>query len=364
MRYIPVFISFAMATLLSWPSQGQDADLLLDKLKHGIEENEKKLLNVRVDGTCYAERLNETTRQWELALDDSVTAWYEGVPRGKRRIEHHKTVSSWKNGAAPFLEEAFNVAYNGRNTQTLWTRSGPLKNPSSRLHGDIVGGMDWAFMGEFATGWRYSLYGAFEESGRLSTVFRLRRNMLRAQEVKFNGVACIKFEVVLPNGVPVTVCYFDPARGYALLEYERGRGDGVVVEKRLIDSLVEPAPEVYYPSKARTERMTDAGTVRERESYEASAVVANDPSFSDDLFTIKWPPKTRVRDLIATNTFVVPEAGQPERPVSEKTQDRVPLAVSPARPDGGRSRVWAVVVGVGIVAVLVIVPISCLRRKK
>jgi hypothetical protein len=352
MRSVLSAIALAMATGLCRQSQGQESDALLEKLKQGINSTEKKLVNLRVEGVCYAERLNEETRQWELALNDSVTAWYDGQPRGKRRIDHHKTVSPWRNGAAPFLEETFSVAYNGRITQTLWTKSGPPKNPSTLLHGDITKGMDWAFMGEFATGWQYSLYGAFEESGDLSGVFRLRKDMLQVREVMFNGVACIKLQVVLTNGISVIACYFDPARAYALLGYERGRGDGILVQKRFVESLLEPVPGIYYPSKARTERMSDDGTLREWEDYQASEVVVNDPNFSDELFTIKWPPKTRVRDLITTNSSVVSGDEQPERVINEKAQEpvRIPIASAPS----GKTRIWILVAEIGIVIVVAV----------
>jgi hypothetical protein len=337
--------------------------MLLQTLKNGIEVNEMKLLNVRVEGRCRSEEFDPGSQQWELVLDESVTAWYEGVPLGKRRIDHHKSISKWINGTTPFLEEEYTSAYNGQIKQTLWTKRGSSKAPPTSPHGEIEKGMRKELMNEYATGWTYSLYGAFEISGRLSTVFRLPKNQLNVNAVTFNGVNCIQLQVILPSGMPAITCYFDPGREYALLGVERSSGNGVLVEKWKVDSLVEAAPGVYYPSQATWESLSQDGKVVRRQTYQASAVVANDSNFSDDLFTIKWPPKTRVRDLITTNKYVVPDAGQPEKPVSEP-QSRIPLAATPTRPVGGRSRLWVMVAGVGVVAVLVIVPVSRLRRKK
>jgi hypothetical protein len=334
----------------------------LQTLKHGIEDNEQKLLNVRVDGASRIDSLDQTSQKWELKAEDSVTAWYEGAPRGKRRIEHHKLVRRWINGTAPFLEESFTTIYDGRITQTLWTSSGALDNPSHRLRGQIEAGMPVAFMYESATGWEYSLYGAYEESGHLSNLFHLPSTQLLARETSFGGVACVQLQVTMPNGVPVITYYCDPARAYALLGCERARGDGVVVLKWQVDAFVEAVPGVYYPTAA-TKELTLGNGRRERTTYQASAVVANDPNFSDDLFTMKWPPKTKVRDLTTTNTFIV---AADDKPINQRIEGQIgqvrsnavmmpeptqtaPVASSPDR----RLRVWLVVAGIGIMVVLV-----------
>lgn len=364
MRHAAVITSVTMVMLLCWPSQGQDQDALLQKLKQGIEENQKKLLNVRVEGTCLDESMNLTNRQWEFDGSDSVTAWYERVPSGlgRRRIEHKRLVSPWANGTAPFLESAFTTVYDGRITKTFWTRNGPISNAVAVLRGQINAGMSAPFMHEFATGWNVSLWGGFDPPNRMSDLFLFPKDQQRATETMLDGTPCIEFQVILPNGIRALAYYFDPARGYAPLKCERAGGDGVVAYSWSVQSLVEAAPGVFYPTSATREYTLHGGELNAQVMYQASSVVANDPKFSDDLFMLEFPPKTRVRDLITTNTYVVPSE-LPEQPVSGNTQDQIQLAApSTTGPGGSGSRVWVVVAGIGI-AVIVIVALAVRLRR-
>ena len=189
--------------------------------------------------------------------------------------------------------------------------------------------MDKAFMYECATGWDYSLWGAFESSssGYLSSLFHRPSVELHAQQITFNGAACIQLQWI-PAGVPFLTCDLDPSKGYALLGCERAGGVGQTVVKWVVDSFIEAAPGVYYPSRATKEFFSDNGQVEERVSYQASSVVANDSGFSDDLFTMKWPPGTRVRDLVTSNTYVV---GSAETQNERETKQRQPIAAKPTR---------------------------------
>jgi hypothetical protein len=100
--------------------------------------------------------------------------------------------------------------------------------------------------------------------------------------------------------------YFDPSRGYAILFHEEY---GVLTT---VDELSEPAPGVFYPRKATCEVRSNTGAPEHKTLYEASAVVANDPNFSDDIFTINWPISTRVEDRINGSQFTVGQTDGPE----------------------------------------------------
>ena len=76
-----------------------------------------------------------------------------------------------------------------------------------------------------------------------------------------------------------------------------------------VQKLVEAGPGVYYPAKATWLTKYASGQPLHKRIYEASAVVANDPKFSDDIFTIKWPPGTTVYDDTSRTSFRV--RGQP-----------------------------------------------------
>jgi hypothetical protein len=72
-----------------------------------------------------------------------------------------------------------------------------------------------------------------------------------------------------------------------------------------VEQFVQVAPGVDYPTKAFAEGFLPNGDPITRSQYEASMVLANDPHFSEDVFTINWPPGI----TIVTNNI----AGSPDK---------------------------------------------------
>jgi len=288
-------------------SHAEIPQTLRQDLEREIQSNETKLLNVRVEGSSYSERWNDSSQEWEYNGEDHATSWFEGVPRGKRRIDHHKWVAPWVDGLAPFLEQTISSIYDGRISQTLQTRSGPSNAVSSSGSGDIEPGLSLG-VASAASGWGYSLYGAYEHSGYISRLFTSSPvTQLLVQKTSFNGIECIKLDVFI-SGLRTVTFWFDPQRSYALIGCDNYYGDGSssIARSMIVHELSEVAPGVYYPTKATSQSNLGNG-MRTRSRFEASSVVANDPKFSDDIFTMNWPPQTRVRDLISSNSFVVGE---------------------------------------------------------
>jgi hypothetical protein len=151
---------------------------------------------------------------------------------------------------------------------------------------------------------------------------------LRVTESTLNNVRCIQ---LVEDGTYATTWYFDPARNYAILGCELSQTNGLVLARWIVDKLLEPVPGVYYPVKVSSYGSTQTGEPAWRATYEASKVVANDPNFSDDIFTIEWPEGTVVQDKVSGTRFTVgASAAETEKRIRDQVK-KVKEAMSKRR---------------------------------
>jgi hypothetical protein len=317
------YIAVLLVLVVSLTAIGDDNEALLRSLRQAVELNENRLLNLRVDGRCYWEIWDEQAKTWNYGGETTVTAWRLGVQSDKARIDYHQRFLPLEDGPAPYTDESFVVANNGSVNQTLFTKTGVPESPLAHPRGHIDAKREPSLDTECATGWQHSIYGASGLVGgtvRFSTVFapETRRVVnLRARQTEFNRTACLELKYGI-RGFEAT-CYFDPTRNYAMLGGERSR-NGVVIDRWTVEKLLEPDSALYYPAKVITYVFSPNGQPRSRGTYEASTVVANDPNFRDDIFTIQWPVGTVVHDKISGITFTV---GQSASDVDKAIADQV-----------------------------------------
>lgn len=126
---------------------------------------------------------------------------------------------------------------------------------------------------------------------------------------KYNGLACNQVTLEEYGGKIRTDWFLAPSRNYALLGWKMdmpGSSHECVVEE-----LIEPAPGVFYPKKAAFYVVGRNGKPSSLITYEGVSIVANDPNFSNDIFTIQWPTGTILRDEVLGTTFEIsPPAGE------------------------------------------------------
>jgi hypothetical protein len=287
-----------------------------DDLLNGIRTSEKKLLNLRVDSKCFYTEWDETKQDWQYVSETHETAWYDGKPGGKARVDTHKAIGRWEKGATPFAQYSVSATYDGRVGRQLKIESGPAGSPTETLEGEMTTNRPFFLEagGGFSTGWPCSLYGCKDQlKRRLSEYLERWKKSPLAQcsvsSVQFQDRDCIKLVVEVRHpkfGQQKETWYFDPSRGYAILFDEMGWGREVTVEK-----LSEPAPGVFYPVRATFQSQKHGDRPKTKAQYEASAVVANDPNFSDDIFTINWPMGARVEDRVNGSQFTVGQSDGP-----------------------------------------------------
>ena len=304
--------TFCVFILMGTPvhATAEQPQISLYELKEHIMDNENKLLNLRVDGRRHSEEWDNVSNEWKYSGEQEVTAWFINAPGSKFRVDCHKEVGPWTGGTAPFAECIYSKAYNGLAGQRLTLKAG---DPDSRPFSDglVRGERPKITAGAaFTSGWELSLYGWGDRNGyRLSDLIESSAKRLTSgggtlsvQNARFNAKQCV--QLIIDDSTR-QVFYFDPEHGYALIGYEKSTLDGVITNKVVVEKILEPVPGVYYPGRATRSLFKVSGEPREKAIYEASNVVVNDPSFEEEIFTIKWPPGTRVTDEIANLTFTV-----------------------------------------------------------
>jgi hypothetical protein len=354
------------------PSLAAGGPELLERLREQMPKSEAQVFNLRVDGESKTETWDAAAKQWKYSGEAMVTAYYEAGPKGKARVDFHVQIAPWTGGPAPFGQETFTVAYNGRTSQKLHKTVGPLGEARENLRGQIAADRDENILvGHWSSGWEYSIYGFWDYKGqRLSSIFDSSGLILSAEEVEREGMNCVRLQA--DGQGERHIWYLDPARGFAILSYERfGGPKRSILTRMTVQRLVEAGAGVYYPTEGTSEGFLPDGTLFNRSRYSASNVIANDPSFSETVFTFEWPRGTVVEDKIAGKVFIAgKEQPKPEFP-EQRPQVQPAPAVQSAAPTGSghqrsadRLRVVAFVIGALAVLALVMIGAVRLSRRK
>jgi hypothetical protein len=296
---------------------GADSPIDLAALKQSVNDSERALQNIRIVSSIVRERWDSATHAWKYNGEAKTSAWYVGLPKSKAKVQVDKDVLPWIEGTAPFTEQSFTLAFDGKTGARLDVASGPLKSPRQMLEGKVTGDRPEYLqeLNDHVTGWGYSLFGALDFAGsRISNLIPVQQTKaVSVSHEQVNGVPCISIVAGVPSG-SVDQYDLDPARGYALLKHERRTKDGVVAQRLTVSSFIKAASGVYFPKDAIDENLFapggKPGQPYARVRYTASEAVANDPAFSDEVFTIKWPPGTDVDDRIRGVDYNVPQANK------------------------------------------------------
>jgi hypothetical protein len=137
---------------------------------------------------------------------------------------------------------------------------------------------------------------------------------IRLSREEVNGVAALR----LAFGDPLkseTRYWLDPARGYAMLKFQQKEPDRIT-EERVVNSLVEAAPGVWFPTSAHVDLLRlDIDALRKdptssqrrmvRQQFRAAAVVVNDPQFDNAVFTVPIPEGYDVVDEVRGVTYTI-----------------------------------------------------------
>ena len=288
---------------------------------------ERPFLNLKVESERWVETkvdLSDPCESWQRTpIYVSCTAWFGWGPKGKGRIDVHKQVLKWRDGAAPYGESSYSVNFDGQDGRVVhYTRghSGktfPLKE--GKLLPDAPEQLRDNFLAS-CTGALYTVSFYFNENdGRtFSKLFRasmtpaaLEAKAFEVAIEEFEGIECIKFSSN-PTKRFQKSWWFDPSCGFALLghKYTVTREDGSerLVRSIKVTKLKEVADGVWWPMEVTSVRAPfEPNEPYKRFVYRASNVVANDSNFDESIFTIPFPEGYKIEDEVEGRTYTVGE---------------------------------------------------------
>jgi len=321
---VPILLLASLTIVQAEQSKSILSPQELKQLAPIIEAAEKSIFNLKIESELWVETkvsLSDPCERWQRTpIYVASTAWLEGNPfdqdpnRGKVKVDVDREVLEWKEGAAPFSESSYSMGFDGQYGRIAYHTSGPMTKTfpikKGRILPDTPKRLRSGWCDRF-TGARFSLNFLF--SGRedtLSNRFRWASdpNSLAASCFEFTpgeefaGVECIKIATRGVKGWQENY-WIDPSRGFALIGHKSTSiledGSEQVISSMKVSKLKEVADGIWWPTEASIIlRPYASGRPYQRFVYRASNIVANDPNFDDDVFTVPFPNGYLIDDKV------------------------------------------------------------------
>jgi len=324
----------------SFTAHGEQSESVLSpeqlkELAAKIDAAEKRLHNIKIGSEVWVEtkaNLSDPCEPWQLTpVYVSSTAWFEGRPGVKARVDVHKEVLRTLQSKYPYSQKSYSMGFDGQCGRIVYHTMGQLgktfPHREGRIFPECPNSLKWGWYGRF-TGIDFTLNFFFEgKDYTFSDLFRW------ADDPNTTVPSCFKFTREVFQGVPCIkigtkgtkwfhkIWWLDPSRGFALLghKYVARLADGTERIRRFIkvSKLKEVAPGFWWPMEAYIlsaptesgptyERFVyGASKLYERFVYRASNVVINDPNFDENIFTVPFPVGYLIDDQVAGRKYVV-----------------------------------------------------------
>ena len=297
----------------------------IKELAKQIKAVENKLHNIKIQSEGYIERRTSTAEPWiKTPIYVSSTAWFDGRPKGKSRIDVHKQVLEWKDGAAPYSESSFSLGFDGQFGRSAIHSTGYSGKTFSHKKGKLTKSqkdLGWSWSDQY-TGIQFTLNYHF--SGRQHTFYDIFKHGSEANYIdkfpfkfsheKFEGIKCIKVSTKNPKSKTKQESWWlDPSRGFALLGYKwtgiDKDGNEQLVRSINVTKLKKVARGIWWPMEVSMISSSQGWSDKpwERFIWRASNVVANDPKFNETVFTVPFPEGYLIDDKVAGKKYRVGE---------------------------------------------------------
>jgi len=297
------------------------------KLISEIKASERSLSNLKVESEAWVEEKSSTSslsdpcEPWKrTAICAITTAWFDGRPKGKRRVDVHLEVTEWREGAAPYFEKSYSLGFDGQYGRIAEHSTGYSGKTYPSRRGEILPSVPRQLKLKYlysCTGRQFSSIFFFGEEGFTFSQLAEASITPAALEAKtfeftleeFQGVECIKLGSGHQKWGHISY-WLDPARGFALLGHDNisVREDGAerVSTRIRVTKLKEVDPNTWWPMEAYVESdRHEPGEPYKRTVYRASDVVANDPNFDETIFTVPFHDGYLVDDQVADRKYTV-----------------------------------------------------------
>jgi hypothetical protein len=298
----------------------------LKQLVPAVEAPEKSVFNIRIESEIWVDRkvsLSDPCEPWQRTpIYVASTAWFDGSPGGKARVDVHKQVIEWLQGAAPYAESSYSISFDGKHGRVVnhtighsgktvpRKRARIMPRPPKRLTSGwypTFTGVRFS-MNFFFVGRDLKFSQIFNEASQPDSAAASWFGFTREP---FAGVQCIRITSKRTKAHGREESYWlDPGRGFALLGSERKSvlpDDTEQVKSRIrVKKLKEIVPGIWWPIEATLETLsTVPEKPYERIVYRALSVAANDPDLDEAIFKAPIPPGYLVDDEVAGTEYIV-----------------------------------------------------------
>lgn len=280
----------------------------LDELISQIAAAEKRLVNVKVECEASEEERALPTDPWKpTGVTVSCTAWFNGLPKSKGRVDVHQETLRHEQGS--FLQRSFSASWDGQTGRMVRHAAGDPGAMVEEKRAEILPSAPHNVASDYCaltTGTGFCLN--FLVNNQKKTFSALLKGMKAAGRAKlsvvreqYQGADCVRISIGEPNSG--LAYWLDAEHGLVLRGYESAaerNGRRWVAERKAVTEIVEAAPGVWYPQRAFQEyQIVDPNRPREKRLlFHASKVVANDPFFDEGVFRAPIPSGYIVTDEI------------------------------------------------------------------
>lgn len=316
---------FAKAEKLISPLSVEDVKALIPQ----IESVETSLSNIKIESELWGEtktNLSDPCEPWKRTpIYISSTAWFKYPPSTKGRVDVHKHVLEWQEGIAQYINESYSLGFDGHYGRTANHTFGHSGTTYSSKKGEILTdapknlGTSWC---NTFTGRRFSLHFFFNNDLEISSFSKFLREVTSVNVVKhnafefnlveFQGAECVKIDSILDRNIAHVTYWLDVSHGFALRGYElvnvHKDGSELLVSRITVSKLKEVEAGLWWPIEA----FAESGPLKPENTYKRLVyrtlnVVANNPNFNENVFTIDFPNGYLIDDQITGKRYRVGE---------------------------------------------------------
>jgi hypothetical protein len=294
-----------------------------------IEFIEDSLFNVRMDSNSVFDYGPSATGPWTRTPKCMLASAIFGGKEGqKAKIDVHKNIMPWKQGAAPYLDMKFSVSYDGEKGMYKKDSISYGGKTKKRKEAIVVSEIPWELRThgyDKLLGLKSSIFYYHSDNPNNITFSRLfeivaslmmqkenpgivkkagadmpkgkRNTKMLAFREDLNGIECIRIGIELISGAGREAWWLDPNRGFSLLKYEHYKkdkeGEDVLVNSIEVVELLEASGDIWWPTKSilidRRPGQQKPEEIYSRLTCIVSSVVVNDVKLKSDAYEIQLP---------------------------------------------------------------------------
>lgn len=301
----------------------------IEEILKGLVANETGIRTLHIKHfDCTRQTLAAGGANWQsIPWRLSGSAWYES-PGDRCRIYFSKQVMAWVDGDAPWAETELDISYDGTEGRVAHIRSGSFGKPLLRErdgqrfpHRPPTDATDRFTACAIGKTFSLAFFRMRQDNIPLSAFLRQTVDSGHPPELArevVNGFDTVRLLWHGPLG-NWRAFWLAPDKGYALIRHEMlvfppDQGDTENVTR-----LKEVSPGLWFPTAGVWDVRGSAGS-RDRYTYTAEDVIANDPKFDPAIFTLHFASGFLVNKAVGNGYegYVVREDGT-TRPSSRGT---------------------------------------------